>query len=157
MAQGCPWDPTHSGSGERKPHPQSNVRKAENPWRTETCSNARSEHAPASRTVLEMRPKKEGQREEEKEGGTEQGEKAACALSTFHLHLLFLFAQTSLWWRLSASGLCSKRFLLKETFLTASPPVGPFTSACPLQTIIIIHLVLFLCLLHHYLSPAHTM
>ena len=42
-----------------------------------------------------------------REGRDRAGEKTAWALSAFQLHLLFLFAQTSLWRVLSASGLCS--------------------------------------------------
>lgn len=105
--KGLPLGPHTFRVREKETAPQSNVRKAENPRRTEKCSKALVRTCTCIKDHfgnMTQEGRTEGRREE---GRDRAGEKTARALSAFHPHLRFLFAQTSLWRLLSAWGLCS--------------------------------------------------
>ena len=95
----------------RLPKPQSprGQRSVPRPW---------PKHMPTSRATLEMCLKKEGQEDGRREG---EGKGENCALSRFHLHLLFpllgtFFTLTSLLPALSAFSCLLKCHRLRDVF-----------------------------------------
>lgn len=71
----CFWDPSHGGWEVRE---DTRLSKPQSPWGTEKCPKALAKAYAYTRATLEMCPKKEGQKEDERSRGEGKGENCPC-------------------------------------------------------------------------------